>query len=161
MTDPTGLLHLVGSWSGTDQLWFEPDQLANECAVAAIIRPTLGGRGVIHEYRWSFGDDAHHGSMLIVPSGTGHEAALADTFHTGGGIMRLTPPEESDPDSVVDTIGSYDADGERWGWRVVVHQPDHDHLEVTSWNVAPDGQASRATLTQLTREVDPADVVTV
>ena len=98
---------------------------------------------------------------MIVPTGTGHELALADTFHTGGGIMRLTPPAESDPDAVVDAIGSYDADGERWGWRVVVHQPDHDRIELTSRNVAPSGTASRAVLTQLTREVDPAQDATV
>ncbi|MDQ2678917.1 MAG: DUF1579 domain-containing protein [Actinomycetota bacterium] len=156
MTASAGLLQLVGGWSGTDRLWFEPNQLANEGDLAAVIRPTLGGRALIDEYRWTFGDDVHHGSMLIVPTDAGHEIALVDTFHTGGSIMRLTPPPDPDPDAVVDALGSYDADGQTWGWRVVVHQSDHDRVELTSWNISPDGEAARAVLTQLAREVDPA-----
>jgi len=161
MTAAADLLHLIGSWSGTDRLWFEPEQLANESAAAAIIRPTLGGRAVINEYRWTFGEDRHHGTMLIVPTEAGHEIALADSFHTGGAIMRLTPPPEPDPTAVVDALGGYGPDGEQWGWRVVVHQPERDHVEITAWNISPDGVAARAVLTQLSREIDPAQDATI
>jgi len=161
MTAPAPLLQLAGSWSGTDQLWFEADQLANESEITAVMRPTLGGRALLHEYRWRFGDEEHHGSMLIVPTDPGHEVALADTFHTGGSIMRLVPSPDPDPEASVDVLGSYGGDGEQWGWRIVLHQLDDDHVELTSWNIAPDGQASRAVLSQLVRVADEmADDVT-
>ena len=158
MTSPAPLLQLVGGWSGTDRLWFDADQVANESQVTAVIRPTLGSRAVLHEYRWRIGDDVHHGSMMIVSTDSGHEVALADTFHTGGTIMRLAPSPDPDPEALVDVLGSYGGDGEQWGWRVVVHHLDDDHVEITSWNIAPDGQASRAVLSQLVRVADDAVV---
>ncbi len=156
MTEPSSLQQLVGGWSGTDRLWFEPDQLANESEVAAVVRATLGGRALLHEYRWTFGGDEHHGSMLIVPTEAGHEVALADTFQTGGTIMHLRPSPDPDPTALVDVLGSYEGDGERWGWRIVLHQLDPDRVELTSWNITPDGRASRAVLSQLARVVDVA-----
>ncbi len=159
MTESAPLLQLVGGWSGTDRLCLEADQLANESDITAVMRSTLGGRALWYEYRWSFGGEEHHGTMLIVPTDSGHEVAFADTFHTGGSIMRLVPSPDPDPEASVDVLGSYDGDGEQWGWRIVLHQLDDDHVELTSWNIAPDGQASRAVLSQLSREVDPDDAV--
>ena len=158
---PTGLFTLAGHWSGTDRLWFTPDDLANEGAATAVIRPTLGGNGVISEYRWVMGDDEHHGVLLIVPVDGGHQLALADTFHTDGSIMSLQPSPEPDPAALADALGSYEGDGETWGWRVAVAHPEHDRIEITMWNISPAGDATRSVSTRLTRDVDPAEDVSL
>ena len=43
--------------------------------------------------------------------------------------------------------GSYDGDGQTWGWRTTWAMPDVDHLVVTAWNLSPQGQEDKATET--------------
>ena len=45
------LAKLVGEWSGMTKTWFEPDVLADESPMTGTIKPLLGGRFVMHEYR--------------------------------------------------------------------------------------------------------------
>lgn len=160
---------LVGGWTGTDRVWFEPSTLANESAAAVVVRPTLGGRGVVIESRWTMGEDEQFTTLLLVAGADGVEGALVDTFHTGGGAMALAPVPAADRSSIVGEVegivlahaaGGYDGDGERWGWHVVLRSVDHDHLVVEAHNVSPGGEASLAVRSELTRAVDPHDEVT-
>jgi hypothetical protein len=53
------------------------------------------------------------------------------------------------PDAMVQ--GSYDSDGQTWGWRTTCAMPDVDHLVVTAWNLSPQGQEDKATETAYER----------
>ena len=183
---------IVGTWSGTDRVWFEPSAPVNESPIDTVVRPTLGGRGVVVESRWTMGDEEQFTTLVLVadterPTVRG---ALIGTFHTDGTVMVLSPvePEEgitgsgalaaaaaappaaapsapgppvADAALLVEARGSYEADGEMWGWHVVLRLPDHDHLIVEAYNVEPSGAAALGVRSDHVRVVDPHDEVAV
>ncbi|MHB1139889.1 MAG: DUF1579 family protein [Microthrixaceae bacterium] len=192
----SGWHSLVGRWTGTDRIWFEPSSLANESPVDLVVRPTLGGRGLLFESRWSMGDEEHFTTLVLVAGATGTEGALIDTFHTGGAVMALAPVEARDgvsgsgavaaaadsgtdptADSGTDGLadgparmdatllaearGTYEGDGERWGWHLAVQMTDHDHVVIQVVNVEPSGAAALAVRTTCTRAIDPHDEVAI
>jgi hypothetical protein len=152
---------LVGHWSGHDRVWFEPSTIANECDASLVVRPTLGGRGMVLESTWSRGDDEQFTTLLLVAGESGHEGVLVDTFHTGGSPMALHPSPEPGGDLLVDVAGTYDGDGADWGWRVTLRQVDHDHLVIEAHNVSPEGDAALAVRTEHVRTIDPHDEITI
>ena len=176
---------LVGDWSGTSRLWFEPGEPANTSPAVLSVRPTLGGRGVILEYRWTMQaaeDDGEVteaeeqlGTLVVTPVDDGHHLASIDTFGTGGTIMLLTstalaegaladpPPADvgADVTPLVQVLGSYHGDGEIWGWRMAITQIDHDNLVITSWNVEPTSEQQLAVVDSYTRQIDPHDEVAI
>ena len=162
MSSPAAPWHsLVGRWSGRDRVWFEPSTIANECDASLVVRPTLGGRGMVLESTWSMGDEEQFTTLLLVAVAPGHEGVLIDTFHTGGVPMALTPSPSPDGDLLVDVAGSYDGGGAQWGWRVTLCLVDHDHLVIEAHNVSPEGDAALAVRTEHTRVIDPHDEITV
>jgi hypothetical protein len=175
MSDELPLHRLAGDWSGSDRLWFRPDELANESRTSVFARPTLGGRALVYEYGWTMGDEDQHGTLLVTPVDGGAQAAWIDTFHTGGTIMSLSsaalaasvlgPVSEPDLDAAVeplcDLLGSYDGDGVAWGWRMRLVLPDHDRLVVSQWNVSPEGEQLLAVLGQYERVIDPHGDATI
>jgi len=131
------LASLIGDWSGTNRLFFQPGELAEESATSGWLRGAVDGRAVVHEYRWTFEGAAHSGLALVTSTDDGFQASWVDTFHTAGSIMSMAPvPAETG----VVVQGSYPAgDGPDWGWRIRWSKPADAELLVEMWNIPPDG----------------------
>ena len=59
------LAQLVGDWSGSLRVWFEPGQPASDAAVRGRIRSVLAGRFVLHEYESQCMDEAEQGVAVL------------------------------------------------------------------------------------------------
>ncbi|MEO6365787.1 MAG: DUF1579 domain-containing protein [Luteimonas sp.] len=147
------LARMAGEWEGVTQVWFDPSQPpASETAQRGSIRPILGGRFLLHEYRTSFGDDAHEGLALYGAhlDADAFESAWVDSFHTGTNVMFSTAASQATGFSV---LGSY-GDGQQgppWGWRTNIEQPDADTLVITMFNIEPRSDESKAVETRYRR----------
>ena len=136
---------LVGSWNGTCRTWFEPDVLADESPVSGTIRPLLGGRFLRHEYESTIQGKPRRGDETIARNAvtTRYEVSWVDDFHTSHAIM-FSDGEATERGFVV--VGTYDVatDAPQWGWKTVFDLVDPDHLIITAFNVAPEGQEAKA-----------------
>lgn len=147
------LAGMAGAWQGTTRVWFEPDKpAAMEARQGGTLRSVLGGRFLLHEYRYGEGEQAGEGIALygLHLDENAYEAAWVDSFHTGSAIMFSTASAD---DSRFKALGSY-GDGQggaRWGWRTEIAQPSTDELVITMFNIAPDGGESRALETRYER----------
>jgi hypothetical protein len=146
------LQSLVGSWEGICQTWFEPGQLADASKVKGEIRPILNGRFVRHVYEGTMQGKPRHGEELIaLNSITKHfQTSWVDDFHMNYAIM-FSEGEATDRGFVVS--GKYDVapDTPPWGWKTQYEVVDHDHLIITAYNIAPDGQEAKAVETKYRR----------
>ena len=134
------LAGLAGEWSGTAKLWFEPDVLASEDVVSGTIVLLHDGRAARHDYRTVVDGSACTGTALLAASNSpsSWQIAWIDTFHTGAAIMFSTGPR-GDGDGAggpIDVLGSYEADGQTWGWRTTF-ESEGDRLLVRHYNVMP------------------------
>ena len=133
---------VLGKWVGSYELWFEPGDpvtgsISTLQAVAAASSATIALR-----YEWSFEDAEHTGVYLINANG---DIAFRDTFHTADSVMPCAPNGE------LDVSGSYEAEGETWGWRTKFEMPSADQLTITAWNVSPQGDEQLATKAEYKR----------
>jgi hypothetical protein len=148
MTQESLITNSIGEWTGVYRLWLEPGVLHSESPARGTIRPVLNGRYVVHDYVWDEQGIPQQGTMLL--GSDGDEAwhmAWIDTWHTGRSIMACKG--EVGPD--VSVVGSYDGDGQTWGWRTMWAMPDPDRLVVEAWNVSPQGKEDKATETTYER----------
>lgn len=148
------IAQMVGEWEGVTQVWFDPSQPpASETAQCGSIRPVLGGRFLLHEYRTSFGDDAHEGIAIYGAhlDADAFESAWVDSFHTGTNVMFSTGKASQAPRFSVQ--GSYGGgqQGPSWGWRTEIDQPDADTLVITMFNIEPQAEATKAVETRYRR----------
>ncbi len=147
------LARMVGEWEGVTQVWFDPSQPpVSERPQSGSLRPILGGRFLLHEYRTSFGDDTHEGVAIYGAhlDADAFESAWVDSFHTGTNVMFSTGALQAPRFSV---LGSY-GDGQQappWGWRTEIDQPDADTLVITMFNIEPQGEETRAVETRYRR----------
>lgn len=140
------LSELAGAWAGRYRLWLEPGVLRGESPATAWLRPLLAGRYVLAEYTWADEGEPQQGLMLLGRDGTGSwQLSYVDTWHTGGAIMSGAGGAEPDVTS------PYEAQGRTWGWRTAWAVGEPGELVVTSWNIAPDGEESRAAELTLSR----------
>lgn len=147
------LASMSGNWEGATRVWFEPDQPpVMDVRQSGTLRSVLGGRFLLHEYRYGEGEQAGEGIALygLHLDEDAYEAAWVDSFHTGSAIMFSTAHAD---DSGFKTLGSY-GDGQggpRWGWRTEIAQPAADELVITMFNITPDGAEARAVETRYGR----------
>lgn len=140
------LQRMVGRWQGTTRVWFEPDKPpAMEVAQQGSLRSVLGGRFLLHEYRYGEGDGAGEGIALYGLHLDEHawEAAWIDSFHTGTAIMFSAAQDDGGGFGVLGSYGDGQG-GPRWGWRTTIAQPSADELVVTMFNITPDGVEAKA-----------------
>ncbi|HKE14620.1 MAG TPA: DUF1579 family protein [Kofleriaceae bacterium] len=152
---------LVGEWEGVTYTWLDPDKPPDASGIEMRIQAILGGRFVRLEYRGQVMGKGHAGEMLVGYdlSERRFTAAWVDSFHMASGIM-MSAGERRD-DGAIAVLGSYDAAGQKWGWRTVLRRAgdgegDGDALLVEATNISPDGEEHRAIASRLTRRATPA-----
>lgn len=140
---------LVGEWEGTTRTWLDPSAPPDEGRTAARIEIILGGRFIRFEYRGTVIGKSHAGEMLIGCDSDGRiAAAWIDSFHMATGIMMSTGDRRSD--GAISVLGSYDAGGQKWGWRTALRL-DQGQLAIETTNISPEGEEYRATESRLVR----------
>ncbi|MGZ5219940.1 MAG: DUF1579 domain-containing protein [Chitinophagaceae bacterium] len=144
------LSKLAGEWEGTTKTWFEPGKIADESPVRGSMRPILGGRFILHEYKGSFGDKplegiAIYGYHLELKK---FQSAWIDSFHNGTAIMLSEGQRGDDHFSMLGGYAYVTPELEQhWGWRTEIEMINDDEVKITAFNITPGGEEAKATET--------------
>jgi hypothetical protein len=144
------LSRLEGSWKGTTKIWFDPSKLEDESPITGTMKLILDGRFILHEYTSSFGDKEITGMAII-----GYhlelekfQCAWIDSFHNGSAIMFS---EGNKAEQNISVLGSYayvtPEVEQHWGWRTNIEILNDTEVEITAYNISPEGQETKATET--------------
>ncbi len=139
MATPKLIPALVGSWTGTSRLNMgshDPTPI-RECASTMTV-----GSGVNYgliTYTWV--EDGHQeGAMIVIGSEKTDtlEIAWVDSWHQSASILHMKGTGLSaDKLAASGEYGPYD--GQMWGWRIEISQPNANELLLMMFNIAPDG----------------------
>ena len=141
LVDP--FVPFIGSWRGTNSLWLSPDASAQKSATTLTLAPAIEGKFLEIKYTWIYDDQPQEGLLLI-----GYEAELvtaiwADSWHMGKKFMQCQGVIKEN--GSVDVRGQYQAPpGPDWGWRIVLEHEGENTLNLTMYNITPEGQEALA-----------------
>jgi len=124
-----------GAWSGTNQLWFEdPDQAEESPGTLTV------SENQVH-ITWSFRGKPQQGTCTLEEIEDSVSLHWQDSWHAADGLDFLG---EAFADAV-DVFASYPAgDGPDWGWRIVFDLESPDRFLLRMYNITPDGDESIA-----------------
>lgn len=146
------LAQLVGGWAGTTRTWLEPEGVPSESKTQGSIQLILEGRFAIYLYQTPLDGEAHHGMFTFGYDTTldQYEASWVDTFHNNTAIMFCVGQPKGRGFMILGSYPSTDG-GPDWGWRTEVELVDRDHLNLTAYNISPEGVEAKAVQTVLQR----------
>jgi hypothetical protein len=136
---------LAGEWTGTNRLWFMPDEDPHVSVTTMVVTPVAGGRTLALRYVWEHDGSPRDGMIWLRSVDAAGDVAVvwADSFHTSGDFMlcRRSPVAGA----FIAATGSYAAPpGPDWGWRVELHADGPDALRIVMYNIWPEGREDLA-----------------
>ncbi len=139
---------MVGNWKGTCRTWFQPDQLADESAIAGEMKMLNHGPFLRHTYTGEIQDKPRAGEETITcnKANANYEVSWFDSFHMNHGILfSVGAASESDEKSIA-VKGMYAVGPEfpDWGWRTTYVLENENKLVITAYNVTPEGLEGKA-----------------
>lgn len=141
MSLPKFLVNAHGSWAGSSKLhqsWLKEEakriqESRSHLHVEIAERETFA----TIEYAWEYEGKREEGRM-IVAANSHQEAEIgwSDSWHMSEGVLFLKGKVE---EGAVQTLGSYSAGKETWGWTVRI-EASESHLAIKMDNVTPAGE---------------------
>ena len=146
------LAALAGEWEGPAQTWFDPDSAPKDAMTKGRIREIAQGNIVLFEYESSLDGEPFFGAFFLGYDENRKKfvASWVDSFHSSTALMQCEGDES--PGALINVLGSYDAGGEKWGWRTVFRLEAPDHLVYQAFNIFPDGTEYKGIETHLRRK---------
>ncbi|MHC4956041.1 MAG: DUF1579 family protein [Planctomycetota bacterium] len=142
---PIDLERLTGDWTGTNKLWLDPNEPADESSATASVALMARGRFATVRYTWEHGSHTQEGLLLLRVAATpaDPDAVWVDDWHMQDKAMVCQRAEEAG--AILAVRGSYEAPpGPDWGWTIALFSDAEDAFRLVMHNVSPDGQADLA-----------------
>ncbi len=131
---------LVGDWTGSNTVYFEPDKPAVDTAeVQGSIRLISEGRLLEFSYMSTFKGKPISGKLIISYDEKYKECLMTwiDSFHNSNRMLHLASARGANSD-MISANGEYPADETvNWGWRIEVLPKDENQLTITHFNIPP------------------------
>ncbi len=149
------LSKLIGEWTGTSSVWFEPGDPTDVAPIEGTFRSLLDGRYVIHEYKSSMKGKvleglAIYGYHIDLKR---YQSAWIDSFHTGLAIMFSEGERGSTKNAVTGSYAYVTPELEQhWGWRTELEFVNDNEVVITAYNISPDGHEDIATQIKYNRK---------
>ncbi len=134
------LKEIEGSWHGTSALQLSAAEEVRESTSFLMATPIVLGRFLQISYTWVDEDQPQEG-LLLVGYDKSRNISMAvwlDSWHTSEQFMHFEG--SLDEKAGFNLEGSYSvASGPDWGWRITLQLDEKGSLQLTMYNISPDG----------------------
>ena len=147
------LIACAGNWRGSNRLQDPLTNAPEDSPATASVTALLDGRFVRLDYTWGYQGKSQEGSLLIgYEPKTGMASAYwIDTWHMGRQVMAAEGSISQSGE--ISVLGSFAVPpGPDWGWRTVITPDDGQELQITMFNISPEGLEELAVEASYSRE---------
>jgi hypothetical protein len=137
--------NLIGNWTGENTLrlsWMTPPEYPSASKLTA--KKAIGDKFLTLEYTWEYENTAHEGFILLGFDGKQEivRASWADSWHSSDRPMPLAG--KINEKNVLELFGTYEVPNHPdWSWQINI-TPTADTVQVTMYNVTPEGEKDLA-----------------